>query len=183
MKKIKDIQRLLKNKKGELSLVFVFAMIFIFWLIMLIIDLFRLTSIHLDATSMVREVVDIIATQGGISTSAPSQYPAQSTYITSRELTKFVHDTMLDAGIEEGDIYITRTEDENGQAVTNKVIGESTNIEIDYGKPIEIRLRYRMNFISLPDNSALDNIVMNVTRKTASKYKHRNGTDWEGDGI
>ena len=183
MGKIKNIRKLVKNKKGEISLVFVFAMIFLFWLIMLIIDLFRLTSIHLDATSMVREVVEIVSNQGGVSTRAPQQYPSQSTYVTSSELTKFVHDTMLDAGIEEGDIYITKTEDASGNTITNKIISENTNIEIDYGKPIEIRLRYKMNLISLPDNSALDNIVLNITRKTTSKYKHRNGSDWEGDGL
>lgn len=183
MVKIKNIRKIMQNKKGELSFVFVFAMIFIFWLILLVIDLFKLTSVYLDSASMMREVVEIVSNQGGVSPSVPNQYPSQSTYVNSKDLTKFVHNTMLDAGVEDGDIYILETEDIDGNKITNKIINEGTNIEIDYGKPIKMRLRYKVNFISLPDNSTLDNIILSISRKTTSKYKHRNGKEWEGDVL
>ena len=180
MRSIKDIKKYIKNKKGETSLMFVFSMIFLFWIILFIIDLFRLTYVQLDAVSVVREALEIVSEQGGLSdvgrANYPTQYPSQRTYVGSRELAKFINGTMLDKGIERGDVAII-----SGNNSTP--LNEFTDVKIDYGEEVTIRLRYKMNFISLPDSAEKEDKVFKIVRRGRSKYKHRDAEGWEGDGL
>lgn len=179
MRLLDKLKKHLKEKRGEASLLFMFSMIFIFWIILFMIDLFRLTYIQLDATSLMREVVDIVSSQGGIDKDAPDQFPKDRiTYITNAEVEKLVNNTMLDRGVERGDLSFVGA----GPGGEDVPINASTKIEVDYGDDMTVRLRYGFDFLSIPTQGDKGyNIVLNITRTTRSKYKHRDSeTKWEG---
>lgn len=178
----KKIHKYINNKKGETVIIFVLSMLFLFWVMLFIIDLFRLTYIQLDATSLMREAVDIVSNQGGISTSAPSQFPTDRVrYITSKEVSDLVNETMVNKGVSRGDVYLFYVEKETKKE-KEAVLNETTNVAVDYGDEIKIRLRYGFDFISIPNPKDKDyDMVLNITRTTLSKYKHRNDSDgWDG---
>ena len=178
---IKRLKEYLKNKKGETNLIFVFSMLFLFWIILFIIDLFRLTYIQLDATSLMIEVADIVSSQGGISTQAPSQYPSgRVKYINSEAVNKLVNNTMARKGVLNGDVTIRG--EKVGGGVEEVRLNNNTDISIDYGNEIVTELRYGFDFISIPNlsNRTYD-MVLTISRTTVSKYKHRNENNvWEG---
>lgn len=167
----------IKNKKGEANLTFVFTMIFFFWMVLFMIDIFRLTYVYLDAVSVVRRVTEVVSTQGGVSPTTPVNYPTPSSYINSENMKDYVYKTMSRNKVVEGDITIT-----------NKSTGESIvlndankNIVIDYGDEIGVELRYGFDFESMPD--IIDKkMVFKITRVGSSQYKTRT-SDWAGETI
>lgn len=171
---IKKLQKYLRNRKGEGSLTFVFSVLLLFAIILFVIDIFRLTYTQLEVTSMMKEIVDVVSSQGGVSTSAPSQFPTSKIkYMSSSELNSLVNKTMVNKGIERGDMTITA----GGESVS---LNSSTNITVDYGEPIEIKLRYGFDFISIPKlKDKPYDMVLSLDRVTRSKYNHReDSTEW-----
>lgn len=175
--KLKDkIQSRLNNQKGETSLTFVFAIIFFFWMILFMIDIFRLTHVYLDAVSIARRVTEVVSAQGGVSSNMPKNYPTSETYINSSDMKTYVFDAMVSNGIEDGDVTIKNVT--KGESI---VLGSGQDIIIDYGEEIEVVLRYKFDFESMPD-SFDKSMVFKISRRGGSQYKNRL-SDWEGEEI
>lgn len=177
------IKKILKNKKGEIHLTYMITMLFLFWLLMLIIDVFRLTSSYLDIVDMVREITEVSASQGGYEDRAPDQFPIDGMYVTTSDLQKVVTDKMKDWNIKRGDLEFRVKKEVNGVDMvqsTWKMGSNTTGFRADYGSDIEVRLRFAFNFFSLPSGWTERNMVFTVSRNTKSQYKHRS-SDWVGD--
>lgn len=167
----------IKNNKGETTLVFVFAMMFFFWMVLFMVDMFRLTNIYLDAVSLTRRVTEVVSTQGGVLKTVPTNYPTPSTYTTVSEMASVINSTMSGNGIEEGDVTIRNLE----TGGTMRVTAGANGISIDYGDEIEVSLRYKFKFESMPD-FADSSMVFKITRKAGSQYKTRD-SGWEGEEV
>lgn len=177
------IKKILKNKKGEIQLTYMVTMLFLFWLLMLIIDVFRLTSSYLDIIDMVREITEVSASQGGYESNAPDQFPIEGMYVTTSDLNRVVRDKMQAWNIRKGDLEFKVIREENGVdrvQSTWRMGSNSRGFTADYGSDIEVRLRFAFKFISLPANWTEKNMVFTITRNTKSQYKHRS-SDWIGD--
>lgn len=177
------IKKILKNKKGEIQLTYMITMLFLFWLLMLIIDVFRLTSSYLDVVDMVREVTEVSASQGGYENSAPEQFPIEGMYVTTSELNRVVRDKMRSWNITRGDLEFRVISEQNGVDMVQSTWRMGTNnvgFTADYGSDIEVRLRFAFRFLSLPASWTERNMIFTITRNTKSQYKHRS-SDWIGD--
>lgn len=175
--KLKDkIRSSVNNQRGVTSLTFVFAMMFFFWMVLFMIDIFRLTHVYLDAVSIARRATEVVSAQGGICGTVPKNYPTPTTYINSSDMKTYIFDAMVSNGIEEGDVTIKNLT--KGESI---VLGSGEDIVIDYGEEIEVILRYKFNFESVPD-SFDKSMVFKISRRSGSQYKNRLD-DWEGEEI
>lgn len=165
-----------KNQKGETSLTFVFAMMFFFWMVLFVIDIFEMTHVYLDAVSIARRITEVVSVQGGVSETMPENYPTSETYINSSKMKTYVFNSMVENGVEEGDVTIKNLT--KGESV---VLGSGEDIVIDYGEEIEVVLRYKFSFKSMPD-TVDKSMVFKISRRSASQYKNRL-SDWEGEDI
>lgn len=162
-----------RKKDGVTTIEILIGMMIFLMLLCFMMDILTLSWRFISLSSVNNNITRAVSVQGGVRTSAPSGYPGgNSDYLSSSELYSIVKDNLNKSGVETSDfnVYI------NGSRLRS-----SSNIQIDYLKPIEVRIvtKYDWAYISNFIPGTLNNQITSE-RNALSEFKY-NYDSWSGE--
>ena len=144
MKRLKELKRKSKSKKGSSVLEFAFGLLTFVLLAAFVVDIIVVTNKQYTVSQTANQIVRQMSVQGGVKPSAPIGYPGgNQAYMDSREMLAYVQSELNGANIK-NDEWTMRIEgfDPNGYPVARNNLSNGTNFEVDYRNLFEFEISY-----------------------------------------
>lgn len=163
------------KKKGATAIEAVVGLLALVMIMAFFVDMLTIVQQRYTVSQTANTLVRTIATQGGIQSQTPNNYPnGDANYVTSMELYRTLSERMLGLDVDEWSLTVT---DDKG-VTTN--VGVGTKVKFDYRESFTIAFRYdsKWHITNQIIPGMSDSFTITQKRTAISEYEDNYNEDW-----